>query len=438
MVSISEVSTMKTASKINGGGGPSGTDAVALHHWLLRYGVSSRELRTQISKLIMWMANSFPPWAAYRGFTASRLIALDKGQMKGIRPIGIGEIWRRLFSKVIIRETSFEVQESCSTDQLCAGLSCGIEGSIHTARLNFEALEDEDEAGFLLVDASNAFNEENRRVILWVMRHEWPSAARFSFNIYRHWGQLIVRNQSKPSLIIFSKEGVTQGDPLSMYMFGLGTLPLILFLSSKLPTSLQLWYADDSSFIAGFNVIQDYFNLLKDVGPKIGYFPQESKCVLVVKESQYDRSREVFSENDFKFQTGSCFLGAFIGDKSLKNDWAFEKNDLWSNALVELSKVAIQFPQAAYVGIQKSLQDEWQFVQRTTPGLSNQFPPLEDVIESSFFPSLFDGMVCSRLLSQLPVKWGGLAIPIPHKVSDKKFQGFNGFIKTYYCCFEWL
>ena len=38
----------------------------------------------------------------------------------------------------------------------------------------------------LLADARNAFNDINRTVMLWVLRNEWPSGARFRFNCYQH------------------------------------------------------------------------------------------------------------------------------------------------------------------------------------------------------------------------------------------------------------
>ena len=48
---------------------------------------------------------------------------------------------------------------------------------------------------------------------------------------------------------LHSKEGVTQGDPLSMIAYGIGVLPLplILELREAHPRVTQLWYADDAS-----------------------------------------------------------------------------------------------------------------------------------------------------------------------------------------------
>ena len=45
---------------------------------------------------------------------------------------------------------------------------------------------------------------------------------------------------------IFSKGGITQGDPLSMCVYPIGTLPLIQSLHSPQSWN-QLWYVDDAS-----------------------------------------------------------------------------------------------------------------------------------------------------------------------------------------------
>ena len=73
----------------------------------------------------------------------------------------------------------------------------------------------------LLVDAHNGFNELSHRAMLWTVRHCWPAGARFSFNCYRHSAQLIVRQHGRTGHTLLSREGVTQGDPLSMVLYGL-------------------------------------------------------------------------------------------------------------------------------------------------------------------------------------------------------------------------
>ena len=126
-------------------------------------------------------------------------------------------------------------------------MEAGIEGEIHEMRLLWQQHSQEEDWGFLLIDAWNAFNEENRTAILWYLWHEWISGAQFTFNLYRHWATLVVRDTEEGSgHFLCSKEGVTQGDPLSMIVYGIGILPLIRELQDAHPQVTQPWYADDA------------------------------------------------------------------------------------------------------------------------------------------------------------------------------------------------
>ena len=75
------------------------------------------------------MANDTPLWAAIRALMSNRLMALDK--CPGVRPVGIGEIWRRLFARCVLKVAGTEAKEACGSAQLCAGLEAGIEGAVH-------------------------------------------------------------------------------------------------------------------------------------------------------------------------------------------------------------------------------------------------------------------------------------------------------------------
>ena len=83
--------------------------------------------------------------------------------------------------------------------------------------------------GVLLIDASNAFNSLNRAALLWNVRILWLRCSRFVFNTYRGWTPLIVRGTEE---LLLSHEDVTQGDPLSMFLYAVATLPLIRSLKN--------------------------------------------------------------------------------------------------------------------------------------------------------------------------------------------------------------
>ena len=116
--------------------------------------------------------------------------------------------------------TGQEVKAACRTERLAGGVEAGIEGAIYAARLQWEQHSNEEDWGFLLIDARNAFNEENWTAMLWAVRHECPGGAQFTFNCYRHWATLVVRNTEDGSGHFFHrKEGVTQGFPLAMIVY---------------------------------------------------------------------------------------------------------------------------------------------------------------------------------------------------------------------------
>jgi hypothetical protein len=118
-----------------------------------------------------------------------------------------------------------------------------------------------EDRGFLLIDASNAFNEQNRTDMLWTVWHEWPTCAQFTYNFYKHCTTLVIcnNNGSGSGVFLFSKEGITQGDPLSMFAYGIGILLLIHRLKQEFPTVEQPWYADDAGAGGKFDAIRYLF-----------------------------------------------------------------------------------------------------------------------------------------------------------------------------------
>ena len=82
--------------------------------------------------------------------------------------------------------------------------------------------EDEVVEAVLLVDASNAFNSLNRETALLNTCIICPILAPMLTNAYWSPARLFIGGGH-----ILSQEGTTQGDPLAMAMYAIGTLPLI-------------------------------------------------------------------------------------------------------------------------------------------------------------------------------------------------------------------
>lgn len=217
-IDITERGVEACAKKLHGGAGPLGGDAQLWQSLLLRSGGASRRLRRAIAALATQLANTLVPWQQISALRACRLIPLDK--RPGVRPIGVGEAVMRLMGKCIIEQLRPEIARVFGTDQLCAGVSGGIEAAIHAMVELFERPETE---CIFLADAANAFNEISRPAALYNTRVYCPRLSRFVFNSYKGHAKLYVSGSGE---MIYSQEGTTQGCATAMIVYGLGMLPL--------------------------------------------------------------------------------------------------------------------------------------------------------------------------------------------------------------------
>ena len=168
-VDITKDTVMAVAGRLLGGAGPGGKDSVSLQNWLLRFGAASAELRLIFGDFVEWLGNGRPPWAPYRALMSGHMVALDKHPV--IRPVGVGEIWRIMMAKCMLRVAGPEAKAACGTTQLAGGVKVGIEGAIHAMRVLWEEHKHEEDWGFLLIDAGNVFNEENQTAMIWDVRN---------------------------------------------------------------------------------------------------------------------------------------------------------------------------------------------------------------------------------------------------------------------------
>jgi hypothetical protein len=106
--------------------------------------------------------------------------------------------------------------------------------------------------------------------------------------------------------------------------------------------------------------------------------------------------------------------------------WIESKVADWTNAIADLAFVALSHPQSAYAGLQKSLQMEWQFVQRVVKGIGDDFSENEKSIDDLFLPALFSDKLedhdARHFLRKLPMKFSGLGLPDPAASSKSNLE----------------
>jgi hypothetical protein len=107
--------------------------------------------------------------------------------------------------------------------------------------------------------------------------------------------------------------------------------------------------------------------------------------------------------------------------------WVQEKKvTFWTSAVTNLALAALSHPQTAFAGLQKSLQHEWQFIQRVIEDIGDCFFDVEAGIVDIFLPALYeetlkDCTYCRNLLA-LPVKFAGLALPDPSASFEGNYE----------------
>ena len=325
-------------------------------------------------------------------YNACRLIPLDKGAAKdgtpGVRPIGVGEVLRRLMGKLLIHVIKKDITLAAGPLQTCSGVKAGIEAAIHAMRDKFD---DEQTEGILLVDAENAFNNLNRATALQNIKEICPPFYRYLNNTYQKPAKLVINDQKKVEIIL-SNEGCTQGDVTAMALYALGIKPLLI---DRLATSVnkdncaQCWFADDSSSCGKLVEIRKWWDVLQVAGPDYGYYPLPKKTVLIVKQDYLDEATRIFDGTGITISaTGERHMGAWVGSTAHKEKYVSEKVSDWVRDIEELSRLAKDEPQAVYSCYTKAIAHRWSYVQRTIPEISHLFYPLEEVIQDKLIPSL--------------------------------------------------
>ena len=232
-----------------------------------------------------------------------------------------------------------------------------------------------------------------------------------------------------------------------MKMYAIGILPLTMKLKDSSdfvdeshnqlprdfiehsPTWTQIWYADDSQCITNLIFVLFWMKLLIREGPKFGYYPAPEKSYLVVHADYFNEANELFSPFGVSIVEGSRVLGGFVGSKLEGDIWVSSKVDTWVQSLNILSEVAKKQPQAAYVAVSKSLQNEWSYLQRIHPDCDELFNPLRTALINHFIPSLIGNPITEIefQIFEKPTRMAGLGIRDP---VNNSIQAFNTSLES--------
>ncbi|KAL5479231.1 hypothetical protein EMCRGX_G022727 [Ephydatia muelleri] len=251
--------------------------------------------------------------------TANRLIGLDK--CPGVRPIGVGEIVRRIISKAVLYVIKSDVLEAARSLQLCSGHETGCEAAIHSmCRIFHDAMTE----AVLLVDADNAFNSLNRKVALLNIHQLCPSLATILTNTYRENASLFI---------------------------------------------------DGDSFLSGRNNPESHgHTCYRNCSLDQEIAEHKYYAGLIVKPQHERDAAELFSGIGITSE-GKRHLGTALGSQSFLESYISEKAKVWTSTIFNLSLVAKTQPHAAYSAFVHGVSGLWTLFVRTIPDISSLLQP---------------------------------------------------------------
>ena len=146
-------------------------------------------------------------------FYGAGLIALSKDD-GGVRPIAIGLTIRRLAGKVAMSKMKDKCPALLHPNQLGVALPGGAEIGVHTLRQYVNHNHSEDKL-VAKIDFRNAFNSIRRDQLLTQVKEHTPSLYKMICQCYSTQSYLYFGDKD----LLYSKEGVQQGDPLGPLLF---------------------------------------------------------------------------------------------------------------------------------------------------------------------------------------------------------------------------
>ncbi len=256
--------------KTNGAAGPSNLDA---DNWKIIlcskvFGNEGIDLCKALAKATRLLASTRVDSESISALMSCSLIPLDKDP--GLRPIGIGEVLRRILAKAVTTVLKPDLKNAAGGVHLCVGQEGGCEAAVHAM---VETFKEDNCHGIIQVDANNAFNTINRKVLLHNISYLCPEITLFTINCYSLPARLYVVGGYE----LESKEGTTQGDPIAMPIYAIGIKPLLLTLNREHSEVKLCAIADDLAGAGELVHLRQWWDRVVSKGPIIGYTAKPEK-----------------------------------------------------------------------------------------------------------------------------------------------------------------
>ena len=372
-----------------------------------------------LAGVVTLLANGEAPISIARWLAGAPLFPLRKHD-GGVRPIAVGEVLRRLVSKVVCKH----LVKKCGPlleelGQFGVGVKGGAEAVVHAVRKVSESFPS---IGILKIDLRNAFNEAERPAILEEIRLHRPEAEQWFRFCYDAPAVLLCDDTILP---FSSTRGVQQGDPLGPFFFALAILPCLRRLRQELtPDTLALWYLDDGVVVGPPEQLSLAFGIISESVAKAGLTVNSTKCEFycandeILCPSTLGGVRRIPAE-------GFELLGCPIGSDSFCSRYVSHRVDKITAALSQLQ--VIDDPQIETILIRSCLGiPKFGFALRSAPPsqISPAVRDFDNMMEEVFLNRLGLSLTPQQLAQlHLPIAMGGLGLLRADDVAESAYIG---------------
>ena len=225
-----------------------------------------RLLATQAEFTDFLLSGQVPSWVR-PVLAGANLISLRKPS-GGIRPIAVGETFRRLAGKCIVRVHSDRAARFLAPISVGVGVVGAAEAAVHGVRDFCDTASSGDV--LVKVDFENAFNSLRRDMVAKAIADFAPDVLPFYTTCYESTSLLFYGS----NFFIESAEGLQQGDPIASLACTLTLHPLLVNLSS----ALRVGYQDDITLCGPAEDVATDLIMLRESAAGLGLSFNEAKC----------------------------------------------------------------------------------------------------------------------------------------------------------------